>query len=300
MDTNAAIRCVVCRELGHAVCEQKKEKVLAKEEASGTVAVYCPNCGQEGHHIDYAATCVEEGCTVPRYEAHTRFSLLTDLLKDIDVCAVDRSRSMRHLNNIYKGLISNIWGQGEYTRVQALFPSLLTEVENNRGGNRSRHNTPERTSKQHSSNRRQTFGGQGHHAETGGGAFLPGMDEVLPSSGFVRKRTRDGDQDSRGGDKRRRSSTPYGEGDRGRDSYGSDSRDHEGDGDSRYAYQHSHFGGDSSPARAASTMRGGDRKSYPAGSSGGGNTRDLIKMYKNSTRSKPKSLRTSEVNMDDY
>ena len=275
MDTNSAIRCIVCGKHGHTVCGQPKEKIQTSD------AVFCPNCGQEGHHIDYAMTCEDEYCTVPKYEAHTRYSMLTDMLKDIDVCAVDRSRSMRHLNNIYNGLIGSIWSKSEYERVQALFPSLLHERDREQANRHMPQIQP--------ANRRKTFGGQSSSVRSND--FLAGMDEVLPSSGFGRKRGRESEDSPRPDKGMRRSATPQA-GERRRES---DRGVNEGD--SRCGYDRGHASGDYSQ-RANSVQRGGGRVMYPGGTS----TSDVINMYKSSgsrTKSRKGNI-ISEVNMGEY
>lgn len=346
MDSNAMIRCVVCRELGHAVCNKKYKKKQKDEDKADNLdeldhmsAVYCPNCGQEGHHIDYAATCENEYCTVPKYEAHTRYSMLTDMLKDIDVCATDRTRSMRHLNNIYKGLISSIWSQSEYSRIQALFPSLIYERDQeNAARERQLHPPPGRLTPKHHhrdrehhhhENRRKTFGGHSDNGSAGlqdleaaAGIGMGGGDiDTLPSRGFGHKRAR-GESGSVAMDReqnKRRSATPNPVRSRDRG---------DRDGDSRYeshsGYEHSHFGGGGAYNRdsretdnrvvrqekASSVLRQGYHRStgadyFNSSSNSNHNTNDLISAYKSSgnrvqSRAKGPVNVVSEVNMGEY
>ena len=89
--------------------------------------IYCPNCGDKGHHIDYPSVS-NHYCIVPKHDAYMKYSMLIDLLDDIDDCK-PTNKLFDKLNNIYSGLLNNIYSSAEYDRNLALFPSLQYEKQ---------------------------------------------------------------------------------------------------------------------------------------------------------------------------
>jgi hypothetical protein len=105
-DEHPAIKCMSCGQLGHANCKaiftapvavattadtdsatdgvskrsnadgngksrsKDKDRDGVKDSAS---AVFCPNCGQAGHHADYPPIGRYNPCRQPRHEAYLKF-----------------------------------------------------------------------------------------------------------------------------------------------------------------------------------------------------------------------------------
>jgi len=52
--------------------------------------VYCPNCGERGHHLDYAALCCDSPlCQAPKYDAFAKFP---SLMRDLESCNSEADR----------------------------------------------------------------------------------------------------------------------------------------------------------------------------------------------------------------
>jgi hypothetical protein len=88
--------------------------------------VYCPNCGEEGHHVDYSAADTNRAgsilgsfnaCKVPRYDAYIKFP---QLLRGLDRQG-SSSSEMEARQEYYQSLV---WSGGSGEQVQNMFPSL--------------------------------------------------------------------------------------------------------------------------------------------------------------------------------
>jgi len=97
--TGPLARCMSCDGWGHTMCTQLP--AIRAEEASQQVVVFCPNCGEANHHIDYpgvaffcaldktshshsqrkrahesssfSSMSVKTSCIEPRYDAFNKF-----------------------------------------------------------------------------------------------------------------------------------------------------------------------------------------------------------------------------------
>lgn len=62
------VQCIDCRKFGHVTCRPIKASTKDKQNDGGVV--YCYNCGEEGHHVDFPSISSvindEEDDTPPR------------------------------------------------------------------------------------------------------------------------------------------------------------------------------------------------------------------------------------------
>lgn len=120
-----AVSCMKCGEFGHVLCKPMPQ---AKR------AMYCPNCGQRDHHVDYPSEEYKgvkpRLCSAPRQEAYNK---IPQLLHDID--NLPSRESMR--NEYYARMARSDTGQS----LAFLFPSLPGLPTNPHGGSQSNHNS---------------------------------------------------------------------------------------------------------------------------------------------------------------
>lgn len=62
------LECMCCGKLGHAMC--LRVPPVKAEEEDGTLNLYCPKCGEAGHHVDYVLNEYNEpSCLQPNFVA---------------------------------------------------------------------------------------------------------------------------------------------------------------------------------------------------------------------------------------
>ena len=63
------IVCMTCFQTGHSVCPGPYQM----SETCTPPALFCPNCGCSGHHVDYPERNAYNQCLAPRYDAYNKF-----------------------------------------------------------------------------------------------------------------------------------------------------------------------------------------------------------------------------------
>lgn len=161
---DSSTRCMTCNKLGHALCEpdrpvRKKSRLVTPYRTVKLAMlspllgisthhsswlhrflktdnhhldqpvinrVYCPNCGEDGHHVDYSPGDANRAgsilgsfnaCKVPRYDAYIKFP---QLLRGLDRQGSSSSERAGR-QEYYQSLV---WSGGSGEQVQNMFPSL--------------------------------------------------------------------------------------------------------------------------------------------------------------------------------
>ena len=71
--------CMTCFETGHTVCPDKR----VTQSNRSAERVFCPNCGEPNHSVDFPAPGEYNKCPAPFYEAYGRFPMdLMNMLED--------------------------------------------------------------------------------------------------------------------------------------------------------------------------------------------------------------------------
>jgi hypothetical protein len=131
---NESIRCMCCNEMGHAMCKSSdpiqgpnidpcprfgsstrlnvlSTKINSSSEFTSTSQdenkiIFCPNCGEKGHHLDYS---LHDQCQAPKYEAYLKFSQLSKYLDNYS----SRSDTKQSRIEFYQSLVRSM-GSGYF------------------------------------------------------------------------------------------------------------------------------------------------------------------------------------------
>jgi hypothetical protein len=125
---DSLIQCISCFGYGHAMCQK-----LPHISTSIIKKIFCPNCGMEGHHVEYPELVCGDNkgkiasttyCSLPRYEAYIKFP---NLLRDIDKSNDYHKNDNQYFRNLVKSAFSSDSSFSTF-----LFPSLLNSHNFNR------------------------------------------------------------------------------------------------------------------------------------------------------------------------
>jgi hypothetical protein len=83
-------RCMRCNKLGHNLCGEFADPHSADSRSKSSYSagsrgrrgadndslkvIYCPNCGEAGHHVDFIHPSQDQLCVAPRFEAYQKFN----------------------------------------------------------------------------------------------------------------------------------------------------------------------------------------------------------------------------------
>jgi DNA-directed RNA polymerase subunit RPC12/RpoP len=83
-------RCMRCNKLGHTLCgdftdihtrsaqQTSTNPSMSRTGSSRSIQedrqIYCPNCGEAGHHVDFIRADEYQLCVAPRHEAYMKFN----------------------------------------------------------------------------------------------------------------------------------------------------------------------------------------------------------------------------------
>jgi hypothetical protein len=121
------IICISCMAVGHSLCGK-----LSSELDPVDGLVYCPNCGNSGHHVDEAACSINRKgkfvpCLAPRVDAYQKIPQLMKDAASIDIASSNANSSKHDLMEYYRGIGRD---QRLYPdQLEALFPVLAPAKE---------------------------------------------------------------------------------------------------------------------------------------------------------------------------
>ena len=108
--TMSEVKCLMCRQKGHGL-------LCRSLPPPSEINLYCPNCGEEGHHVDFMSEFLDCECIAPRMDAYVKFRQLEREIGHLS--KVDREESDEYyLDILRQNQISNDVGANIY------FPSL--------------------------------------------------------------------------------------------------------------------------------------------------------------------------------
>ena len=125
---DASIRCMSCNQLGHALCKRIAKNTVVTD----TQHIFCPNCGMEGHHVDYPADYLFRKSTQKstasnqRQQSHAQTDAY--LTSGLNPCQAPKLDAYLKFNELmrYPGTYINIpsqyiiWHSSQYNRLPHL------------------------------------------------------------------------------------------------------------------------------------------------------------------------------------